>query len=70
MDALHARMFEVLLDRSWTHGVAMAVDVTLLARYYERFADHAVLVAGETVVAVTGRRHRDLADLLAREMKH
>jgi phosphate transport system protein len=64
MDALHARMFEVLLDRSWPHGVATAVDVTLLARYYERFADHAVLVAGETVVAVTGRRPRDLGDLL------
>jgi phosphate transport system protein len=24
------------------HGVAAAVDVTLLGRYYERFADHAV----------------------------
>jgi phosphate transport system protein len=64
MDALHAGMFEVLLDRSWPHRVATAVDLTLLARYYERFADHAVLVAAETVVAVTGRRPRDLGDLL------
>jgi phosphate transport system protein len=64
MDALHAQMFEVLLDPSWPHGVATAVDVTLLARYYERFADHAVLVAAETAVAVTGRRLPDLADLL------
>lgn len=54
MDALHRRMFEVLLDPSWPHGVATAVDVTLLARYYERFADHAVAVAHETVYAVTG----------------
>ena len=32
-----------------------AVDLTLLARYYERFADHAVLVAREIVYAVTGQ---------------
>ena len=64
MDALHARMFTVLMDRSWPHGVGTAVDVTLLARYYERFADHAVLVATETVTDVTGRHPHDLADLL------
>jgi phosphate transport system protein len=64
MDALHARMFEVLMNRSWPHGVSAAVDVTLLARYYERFADHAVLVAGETVRAVTGRRPDDVAAFL------
>jgi phosphate transport system protein len=64
MDALHARTFEVLMDPSWPHGVAAAVDVTLLARYYERFADHAVLIAEETVTEVTGRRTHDLATLL------
>jgi phosphate transport system protein len=64
MDALHARMFGVLMDRSWPHGVAAAVDVTLLARYYERFADHAVLVANETVTAVTGRRSPEVAEIL------
>ena len=67
MDALHARMFGVLMDRSWPHGIAAAVDVTLLARYYERFADHAVLVADETVTAVTGRRPREVAELLHRQ---
>jgi phosphate transport system protein len=64
MDALHARMFGVLMDRSWPHGVAAAVDVTLLARYYERFADHAVLVADETVTAVTGMHPREVAEFL------
>ena len=66
MDALHARMFHVLMDRSWPHGVAAAVDVTLLARYYERFADHAVQVAGETVTAVTGQHAHDVAAMLGR----
>ncbi len=55
MDVLHRRMFGVLMDPSWPHSVAAAVDITLLARYYERFADHAVAVARETVYAVTGR---------------
>jgi phosphate transport system protein len=55
VDARHRHLFEVLLDDAWTHGVPAAVDVTLLARYYERFADHAVTVARETVYAVTGR---------------
>jgi phosphate transport system protein len=41
MDGLHRRMFEVLMAEDWPHGVAAAVDVTLLARWYERFADHA-----------------------------
>jgi phosphate transport system protein len=64
MDTLHARTFEVLVDRAWPHGIAAAVDVTLLARYYERFADHAVLVADETVRAVTGHRRPDVAAFL------
>jgi phosphate transport system protein len=55
MDVLHREMFEVLMDEKWPHGVRAAVDVTLLARYYERFADHAVVVARETVYAVTGQ---------------
>ena len=40
IDVLHHKMFEVLMDEHWPHGVRAAVDVTLLARYYERFADH------------------------------
>jgi phosphate transport system protein len=55
MDVLHHEMMEVLMDEHWPHGVRAAVDITLLARYYERFADHAVVVARETVYAVTGQ---------------
>jgi phosphate transport system protein len=54
MDVLHHEMMAVLMDEHWPHGVRTAVDITLLARYYERFADHAVVVARETVYAVTG----------------
>lgn len=55
MDERHRHLLETLLDDGWEHGVPAAVDITLLARYYERFADHAVIVARETVYAVTGQ---------------
>jgi len=45
MDNLHRELFTVLMDKNWPHSVAAAVDVTLLGRFYERFADHAVSVA-------------------------
>lgn len=55
MDDLHRHMFTVLMNRDWPHGVAAAVDVTLLARFYERYADHAVAVARRVIYTVTGR---------------
>ncbi len=55
MDDLHRHMFTVLMDRDWSHGVGPAVDITLLARFYERYADHAVAVARRIVYVVTGR---------------
>jgi hypothetical protein len=36
------------------HGVRAAVDVALLGRFYERFADHAVEVGRRVVFMVTG----------------
>lgn len=54
MDALHRELFTILLADTWTHGIEPAIDVTLLGRYYERFADHAVLVARRVIYLVTG----------------
>ncbi|MGF7122240.1 phosphate signaling complex protein PhoU [Rhodococcus sp. TAF43] len=55
MDDLHRHLFSVLMDREWSHGVAAAVDVTLLGRFYERFADHTVEVARRVIFLVTGK---------------
>jgi phosphate transport system protein len=55
MDNLHRHLFTVIMDKDWPHGVAAAVDVTLLGRFYERYADHAVSVGRRTVFVVTGR---------------
>jgi phosphate transport system protein len=43
------------MSPDWEHGVATAVDVTLLGRFYERFADHAVAVARRVEFIVTGK---------------
>ncbi|MFF8406612.1 phosphate signaling complex protein PhoU [Streptomyces sp. NPDC015684] len=58
MDELHRMIFQHLLDDRWQHGVETAVDVTLVGRYYERFADHAVSFARRVVYLVTGE-HAD-----------
>ena len=55
MDELHKHIFTVLMDKEWKHGVAAAVDVTLLGRFYERFADHAVEIGRRVVFQVTGQ---------------
>jgi phosphate transport system protein len=61
MDRLLRDVFAMLLDPAWDHGIGAAVEVTLLARYYERFADHAVSVAKEVVYTVTGKPPESLA---------
>jgi phosphate transport system protein len=55
MDDLHRHIFSMLMAPSWAHGVGPAVDITLLGRFYERYADHAVTVARRVVYVVTGR---------------
>jgi phosphate transport system protein len=50
-------LFRQVLSADWPHGIEVAIDITLLGRYYERFADHAVSVARRVVYLVTGERH-------------
>lgn len=63
MDDLHRHLFTVMMDRDWVHGVAAAVDVTLLGRYYERFADHAVSIARRVVFQATGKTPEQLEEV-------
>jgi phosphate transport system protein len=60
MDELHRAIFQHLMGDRWHHGVETAVDATLVGRYYERFADHAVAVAQRVVYLVTGEYADDL----------
>ena len=54
MDDIHTQLLTVLMDREWKYGVPAAVDIVLLGRFYERFADHAVEVGRRVVFQVTG----------------
>src|ERR1019366_7873803 len=54
MDRLHRDIFTMLMDDTWKYGTEAAVDATLVGRYYERYADHAVSVARRVVYLVTG----------------
>ena len=56
MDALRRKLFTIVLSPNWAHGTEAAIDMTLLGRYYERYADHAVAVARRTIFIVTGER--------------
>ncbi len=60
MDKLHRKLFEILLDDNWAHGIETAIDMTLLGRYYERCADHAVSVARRVYFLVTGTYASDI----------
>ena len=55
MDDLHREMFSLLNDPGWASGAGTAVDIALLGRFYERFADHAVAIARRTIFLVTGQ---------------
>ena len=54
MDKLHRQLFKVLMDDKWEHGTEVAIDMTLLGRYYERCADHAVSVGRRVYYMVNG----------------
>jgi phosphate transport system protein len=55
MDLLHRQLISALIAPTWQHGVETAIDLTLLGRYYERYADHAVSVARRVIFLVTGK---------------
>lgn len=54
MDALHRRLLGTVLAPEWAEGTVAAVDLALLGRYYERFADHAAQVGDRTLYIATG----------------
>ena len=54
VDAEHQHLFTLLIDHEWQDGVSSAVDVALLGRFYERYADHAVEIGRRVVFEATG----------------
>lgn len=54
MNQLRDQVFAAVTDPSWRYGVTAGVDVALLGRCYERYADHAVTIGRRIVYLVTG----------------
>ncbi|RNE49823.1 phosphate signaling complex protein PhoU [Corynebacterium alimapuense] len=59
VDDLHEFILNMLTQREWKHSTREAVDVTLLARFYERYADHCVNVAARVVYLASGFKPDD-----------
>ena len=60
MNDMHRRLFATVMSPEWSHGIPAAVDLVLLGRFYERFADHAVAIAARVLFRSTGDTTRDL----------
>jgi phosphate transport system protein len=54
MDGLHKKVISTIIQQGSGLSTETAIDLTLLARYYERYADHAVSVARRVYFLVTG----------------
>jgi phosphate transport system protein len=54
MDDLHRKLIAVFIEPTCKHGIETAIDLTLLGRYYERYADHAVSISRRVYFLVTG----------------
>ena len=54
VDDLHKKLFTTVLDERNAFPAEQIVDITLVGRYYERLADHAVAVSRAVSYLVTG----------------
>jgi phosphate transport system protein len=55
MDDLHKKVIGSIIKEDSALTLESAIDLTLLGRYYERYADHAVSVARRVYYLVTGK---------------
>lgn len=63
LDELHAKAYASLLADDYDGDAQTTLDIALLARYYERFGDHAVSVSRRIVYLVTGDHGGDGAKI-------
>ena len=63
VDDINEHLLNILTRREWTETTRAAVDIALLSRFYERYADHCVNVAARVVFLITGMTPKEyLAD--------
>ena len=54
VDDMKAYLYSLVSDREWEYSTREAVDLSMLARYYERYADRCVSVGRRMVFLITG----------------
>jgi phosphate transport system protein len=54
IDTCQRQLFAIVLGPAWAHPIAPAIDAAQLARWYERYADHAVNAGERVRYLVTG----------------
>lgn len=67
IDDIHAHLLQVTTSPEWTGTPAQTVDITLLSRYFERYADHAVEVSTRVVYLATGYKWGDYLERIEDE---
>lgn len=67
IDDIHQHLFTLTKSDDWPYSAAETVDITLLSRFYERYADHAVEVAARIVYLATGYKRAEYLDRLEDE---
>ncbi|QGU08198.1 hypothetical protein COCCU_11485 [Corynebacterium occultum] len=54
VDDLNDHLLTMLTQREWKYSTREAIDTAMASRFYERYADHCVNVAGHIVYLATG----------------
>ena len=55
IDEIHRKLIGSLVNPQMSYNIEKAIDLTLIGRYYERYADHAVSVSRRVYFLVTGK---------------
>lgn len=64
VDEINHDILQAVTSNDWEHSSREAVDAAMLARCYERFADHCVSVAARLVYLITGMPPEEQTDSL------
>ena len=69
VDDINSHLLRLLTQREWEGSVREAVETSQITRYYERYADHCVSVAGHIIYLITGLLPHDYAKKLEESKK-
>lgn len=69
VDDINSHILRILTQREWEGSVREAVETSQITRYYERYADHCVSVAGHIIYLTTGLLPNAYAEKLEEDKK-